>query len=119
MEASAPQPRVKIIDSLWTFAVAHPSRSEIAANEPAFKDLLRAALPSDAKITEKVDTQKIAAMRAEKIAQMQQVGDAIQQAVIEAHDVLTPAQRKVVADYVRSHRPGPGAQHGPNAEGAE
>jgi hypothetical protein len=29
--------------------------------------------------------------------------EAISQAIVEAHDVLTPAQRKAVADYVRSH----------------
>jgi len=37
---------------LWAFAVAHPSRPELAANEAAFKDLLRAALPGAFKISE-------------------------------------------------------------------
>ena len=45
---------------LWAFLVAHPGRAEIAANEPAFKDLLRALLPKDLKLTEKVEMQKIA-----------------------------------------------------------
>jgi hypothetical protein len=45
---------------LWAFVVAHPSRPEIAANEPAFKDLLRAVVPADAKVAEKVDAQNIA-----------------------------------------------------------
>ena len=45
---------------LWAFVVAHPSRPEIAANEQAFKDLLRAVLPSDAKVTEKVEAQNVA-----------------------------------------------------------
>ncbi len=43
---------------LWAFLVAHPGRAEIAANEPAFKDLLRALLPKDLKLTEKVEMQK-------------------------------------------------------------
>jgi hypothetical protein len=37
---------------LWAFAVAHPTRPELAANEAAFKDLLRAALPGAFKINE-------------------------------------------------------------------
>ncbi len=51
-------PMRKALD-LWAFVVAHPSRPEIAANEPAFKDLLRAIVPSDAKVAEKVDAQNI------------------------------------------------------------
>ena len=31
------------------------------------------------------------------------IADAIGQALIDVHDVLTPAQRKALADYVRSH----------------
>ena len=37
---------------LWAFAVAHPTRPELAANEAAFKDLLRAALPGAYKLSE-------------------------------------------------------------------
>ena len=37
---------------LWAFVVAHPTRPELAANEAAFKDLLRAALPGDYKLSE-------------------------------------------------------------------
>ena len=33
------------------------------------------------------------------------LADTVSQAIHEVHDVLTPGQRKVVADYVRSHRP--------------
>ena len=32
------------------------------------------------------------------------IADAIGAALVDAHTVLTPAQRKTVADYVRSHR---------------
>jgi Spy/CpxP family protein refolding chaperone len=34
----------------------------------------------------------------------QRVRTAIHEAVVEAHAILTPVQRKAVADYVRSHR---------------
>ena len=34
------------------------------------------------------------------------IADAIGAALVDAHAVLTPAQRKTVADYVRSHRHG-------------
>ena len=52
-------PMRKALD-LWAFVVAHPSRPEIAAIEPAFKDLLRAVVPADARLAEKVDAQNIA-----------------------------------------------------------
>ena len=55
---------------------------------------------------DQVDAAKIQSLRAEREAEARQVGDAITQALVETHDVLTPAQRKSVADYVRSHRPG-------------
>jgi len=45
---------------LWAFVVAHPSRPEIAANELAFKTLLRALLPVDFKLSEKVAVKQIA-----------------------------------------------------------
>jgi hypothetical protein len=53
-------PMRKALD-LWAFAVAHPSRPEIASNEPAFKSLLRALLPADLKLAEKVNLQKLSA----------------------------------------------------------
>jgi len=44
---------------LWAFAVAHPSRAELAANEAAFKALLRAALPGSYKLSESFNVQAI------------------------------------------------------------
>ena len=49
----------KLLD-LWAFVVAHPSRAEIAANEQAFKGLLRAAIPVDLKLAEKIEMKQIA-----------------------------------------------------------
>ncbi len=51
-------PLRKALD-LWAFVVSHPGRPELAANEQAFKGLLRAVVPADAKLAEKVDAQNI------------------------------------------------------------
>jgi Spy/CpxP family protein refolding chaperone len=55
-----------------------------------------------------VDPGRVATFRAQHEAEHRQVADAISQAITEVHDVLTPAQRKVVADWVRGNRPGHG-----------
>jgi Spy/CpxP family protein refolding chaperone len=55
-----------------------------------------------------VDPGRVATFRAQREAEHRQVADAISQAITEVHDVLTPAQRKVVADWVRANRPGHG-----------
>jgi Spy/CpxP family protein refolding chaperone len=55
-----------------------------------------------------IDPSRVAAFRAQHEAAHRQVGDAITQAITEAHDVLTPVQRKAVADWIRAHRPGHG-----------
>jgi Spy/CpxP family protein refolding chaperone len=53
-----------------------------------------------------VDPGRVATFRAQREAEHRQVADAMSQALVEVHDVLTPAQRKAVADYVRAHRRG-------------
>ena len=45
------------------------------------------------------------ALRGRIEAEHGKIADALSAALVEAHGVLTPAQRKVVADYVRNHRP--------------
>jgi Spy/CpxP family protein refolding chaperone len=55
-----------------------------------------------------VDPGRVATFRAQREAEHRQVADAISQAITEVHDVLTPAQRKAVADWVRANRPGHG-----------
>jgi hypothetical protein len=37
--------------------------------------------------------------------QHQAIRGAVTQAIVEIHDTLTPAQRQVVANYVRTHGP--------------
>jgi hypothetical protein len=48
----------KLLD-VWAFLAAHPTRPEIAANEEAFKALLRGLAPSELKLSEKVDLKSI------------------------------------------------------------
>jgi Spy/CpxP family protein refolding chaperone len=50
------------------------------------------------------DPARIDALHATGEAARQRIRDAVHEALVEAHDALTPAQRKVVADYVRAHR---------------
>jgi Spy/CpxP family protein refolding chaperone len=55
-----------------------------------------------------VDPARLAAFRAQREAEHRQIADAITQAITDVHDVLTPAQRKAVADWVRANHPGHG-----------
>ncbi len=52
---------------------------------------------------DRIDPNELQAIRAKHEVQMKQVGDAITEALTEVHDLLTPVQRKAVADYVRTH----------------
>jgi Spy/CpxP family protein refolding chaperone len=52
---------------------------------------------------DQVDPAEVAALRQAKEEEHRQLADIVQQAIVEVHDTLTPAQRKVVADYVRAH----------------
>ncbi|HXH84347.1 MAG TPA: periplasmic heavy metal sensor [Candidatus Tectomicrobia bacterium] len=51
-----------------------------------------------------VDAARLAALRAEREAAHRRLGDAIEQAIIEMHDVLTPTQRRAVTDWIRARR---------------
>jgi Spy/CpxP family protein refolding chaperone len=53
---------------------------------------------------DQVDPAAVEALRARHEAEHRQIGLAIGEAVREAHAVLTPEQRRAVADYVRAHR---------------
>jgi hypothetical protein len=52
-------PLRKALD-LWAFAVAHPGRAELAANEQEFKTLLRALVPAESKLAEKFEVKQMA-----------------------------------------------------------
>ena len=44
------------------------------------------------------------ALRRQIEAEHEKIADTVTAALVDAHAALTPAQRRVVADYVRSHR---------------
>ncbi len=50
------------------------------------------------------DPAEVEAFHHQGEAERQRIRDTVHEAIAEAHSVLTPAQRKAVADYVRSHR---------------
>lgn len=47
---------------------------------------------------------EIEALHRQGEAERQRIRDAVHEALVEAHSVLTPVQRKAIADYVRAHR---------------
>ena len=58
LEGAKPRP---LLD-LWAFLVAHPSRSELAADEPAFKALLMGALAAQTALAEDIGTHKLSVL---------------------------------------------------------
>ncbi len=55
-------------------------------------------------LADKIDTAKVASLRAEHQAWMEKMGDLIEQSLIQAHDVLTAEQRAKVVEYVEKQR---------------
>ena len=55
-----------------------------------------------------VDAGRLAAFRTQRETEHRRVADAITQSLTELHDVLTPVQRKAVADWIRAHKHGHG-----------
>lgn len=53
---------------------------------------------------DQMDTTKVEALRHQTEADHRAIADVVTQALVEVHDVLTPVQRKAIADYVREHR---------------
>ena len=53
---------------------------------------------------DRLDRDRIAALRRDRQAEMQRVGDAIEQAIVEVHGTLNPQQRRAVADHIAQHR---------------
>jgi Spy/CpxP family protein refolding chaperone len=54
--------------------------------------------------SDRIDSGKLASLRGEREQAVKQIGDAVTQALVETHDVLTAQQRKVVTDHIRSLR---------------
>jgi Spy/CpxP family protein refolding chaperone len=55
-------------------------------------------------IADQIDEGRLAALRREADEEHRKIADAITQAFLDARNALTPSQRAVVADYVRSLR---------------
>ena len=58
---------------------------------------------------DRLDVGQLAALHEPMQQRHQEIKSAIAQAIVEIHDTLTPDQRRVVAEYVRTH--GPGMRH--------
>lgn len=54
---------------------------------------------------DRLDAGQLAAVHAQIEQRHEAIRAAVAQAIVEIHDTLTPAQRQVVADYVRTHGP--------------
>jgi Spy/CpxP family protein refolding chaperone len=53
---------------------------------------------------DQVDPAQVEAFHRQADEERQRMREKIHQAIVEVHDVLTPVQRRAVADYVRAHR---------------
>jgi len=54
--------------------------------------------------SDRVDASRLTTLRTQRETEMKQLGDVVQQAVVEAHDTLNPQQRHIVAERIRSFR---------------
>jgi Spy/CpxP family protein refolding chaperone len=54
---------------------------------------------------DKVDSAQVEALRAEHLAKMHKVGDAVVGALSDVHDALSASQRKALVDFVRTNHP--------------
>jgi Spy/CpxP family protein refolding chaperone len=53
-----------------------------------------------------LDAAQLQALHATMAQRHQAMETSVAQAIVEIHDTLTPAQRRVVAEYARTHGPG-------------
>jgi Spy/CpxP family protein refolding chaperone len=58
---------------------------------------------------DRIDANRIQSLRTNRESEMHKLADVVTQAITDVHDVLTPQQRRVVTDHLRSFR-GPGAE---------
>ena len=72
---------------------------ETHQGQPAMMDEAAKLFEAD-----RLDANAIAQHRKQHEAAEQKIGDAVVQALSDIHDTLTPSQRRVVADAIRSHR---------------
>ena len=72
-----------------------------APNSSAHREKVLALFEAD-----RIDPAQVQALHAEVEQRHQAVRSAVSQAIVEIHDTLRPEQRRVVAEFVRTHAPG-------------
>ena len=84
----------------------HAARDRVFATAEGVHEGRRQHLEEGLRLFEadQVDPAQVEALHREAEAARERVRAAVHEAIVEAHDVLTPVQRKAVADYVRAHR---------------
>jgi periplasmic protein CpxP/Spy len=85
----------------------HAARDHVFATMAESRQAGRADLDAALALWEadRIDTARLAALRAQHRAAAKKVGDAVVQALSDAHDALTAPQRQKLADYLRANRP--------------
>lgn len=53
---------------------------------------------------DRIDEARMAALRTQREGEMKQIGDVVQQAIVEAHNTLDPQQRRIVTERIRQFR---------------
>jgi Spy/CpxP family protein refolding chaperone len=88
-------------------AAIYGARDRVFAAVEAHRKARRPRLEEALRLFEadEIDAAQVAALRQQGEEDHKKLADTVSQALREVHDILTPGQRKVVADYVRSHRP--------------
>ncbi|HWC01625.1 MAG TPA: periplasmic heavy metal sensor [Methylomirabilota bacterium] len=104
---------VAIDDALEEAKVTPDQRTEIhAIRDRAFAAVEQARASRRTHLEEglrlfeadQVDPARVEAFHREGDQERQRMREAIHQAFVDVHGVLTPVQRRAVADYVRAHR---------------
>jgi Spy/CpxP family protein refolding chaperone len=83
----------------------HQSRDQAFAAVEAHRKDRRARMEQGLALFEgdRLDPQAVHGFVQQREQEHRVIADAIGQALVDVHGVLTPAQRKALADYVRSH----------------
>lgn len=109
----------RVDDMLDQISATQPQRDTVNAAVQQALDAIAAddmaghfAAAIDVFSSDKIDSAKVAALRADHEARAQKMGDAIADAITKVHDALTPTQRQKVAELVQAHHHGHGGHGG-------
>jgi periplasmic protein CpxP/Spy len=85
----------------------HAARDHVFATIEETHDAERGDLDAALALwqADRIDPAAVASLRARHVAAAKKAGDAIVQALSDAHDALTPAQRQKLATYLRANQP--------------